>query len=163
MNTWKITLVCLLSALLAALALGCDQPADPTQPSDLQITTGPQDTAGQDTTTAPEETTAPQDDTTAPEETTGPQADTTGPRGPEDYDNTGENIGTGEGTGMTGETEYERYMNSSAEDQEKFYNSFSSPTEFFAWFNKAKQEYEDSRNTTEVNGDTNVDLGNLGS
>ena len=142
MNRRKIRFVCLLMAALLCLA-GCQQPAAPEETTDPRETTAPEETtAGQDTT-APEDTTE-AEQTTEMEQTTADPDVTYG------------------GTDGEEQTEYERYMNSSAEDQQAFYNSFSSPAEFFAWLNKAKQEYEDSRNTTQVGADATVDLGDLG-
>lgn len=81
---------------------------------------------------------------------------------PDDYDNTGSNIGASTEPVLTGDSEYERYMNMSAEDQEAYFNSFDSPAEFFDWYNKAKQEYEESRDVIEVGPDATIDLGDIG-
>lgn len=60
-----------------------------------------------------------------------------------------------------GASDYERYQNMSKEQQVEFYNSFSDPMDFFAWFDKAQQEYESQRDVIELDGNTNIDLGEI--
>jgi hypothetical protein len=40
---------------------------------------------------------------------------------------------------------FEEYNNLSAEEQEEYFNSFENVEDFFAWYNKAKQEYEEEQ------------------
>lgn len=54
---------------------------------------------------------------------------------------------------------YEQYNALSAEEQEEYFNSFKSVEDFFAWYNKAKQEYEANQNYTEIGGDGNINIG----
>ncbi len=54
---------------------------------------------------------------------------------------------------------YEQYNAMSAEEQEKFFHLFDTVEEFFAWYNKAKQEYEDNQDYTEIGGDGNINIG----
>ena len=56
---------------------------------------------------------------------------------------------------------YEEYNALSATEQEKYFNSFATMEEFFAWYNLAKQEFEDSQDRVEVggDGDINIDVG----
>lgn len=56
-------------------------------------------------------------------------------------------------------TSYEMYNAMSAEEQAAFYNSFADPNDFFAWMAAAKKEYEESKDQTIVDGNTNIDLG----
>lgn len=58
---------------------------------------------------------------------------------------------------------YEQYNALSAEEQEEYFNSFKSVEDFFAWYNKAKKEYEENQDYTEIGGDGNIDLGGGGS
>ena len=84
------------------------------------------------------------------------------PTGPDDYDNTGSNIGVSNENPLTGNTEYEKYMNMSEAEQQAYFNSYADPADFFAWYNKAKEEYEQSRDVIEVGPDATIDLGKLG-
>lgn len=124
----------------------------PTETADMEPTE--QTAVTEPAETKPAET---QPEEVKPTEPTEPK-----PTGPDEYDNTGSNIGSSTEPVLTGDSEYERYMNMSAEDQEAYFNSFASPAEFFDWYNKAKQEYEDSRNVIEVGPDATIDLGNIG-
>jgi hypothetical protein len=47
----------------------------------------------------------------------------------------------------------------SAEEQEEYFNSFKTVEDFFAWYNKAKAEYEASQDYTEIGGDGNLNIG----
>jgi flagellar basal body-associated protein FliL len=57
------------------------------------------------------------------------------------------------------EMTYEEYNALSAEEQEAYFNSFDTIEDFFAWYNKAKAEYEASQDYTEIGGDGNLDIG----
>ena len=57
--------------------------------------------------------------------------------------------------------EYEAYMALSPEEQQAYFLSFSSYTDFFAWFNAAKDAYEALQDRIEIGGDGNVDIGDL--
>lgn len=57
---------------------------------------------------------------------------------------------------------YEQYNALSAEEQEEYFNSFKSVEDFFAWYNKAKAEYEASQDYTEIGSDGNIDIGETG-
>ena len=54
---------------------------------------------------------------------------------------------------------YEEYNALSAEEQEEYFNSFKTVEDFFAWYNKAKAEYEASQDYTEIGGDGNLNIG----
>ena len=54
---------------------------------------------------------------------------------------------------------YEEYNALSAEEQEAYFNSFDTIEDFFAWYNKAKAEYEASQDYTEIGGDGNLNIG----
>ena len=54
---------------------------------------------------------------------------------------------------------YEEYNALSAEEQEKYFNSFKTVEDFFAWYNKAKEEYEASQDYIEVGEDGNLNIG----
>ena len=55
-------------------------------------------------------------------------------------------------------TSYEKYQNMTAEEQKAFYNSFDNDDAFFEWYNNAKEEYNNSRNETIIDGNTNIEL-----
>lgn len=57
--------------------------------------------------------------------------------------------------------EYEAYIALSPEEQQAYFLSFSSYTDFFAWFNDAKDAYEALQDRIEIGGDGNVDIGDL--
>ena len=54
---------------------------------------------------------------------------------------------------------YEEYNALSAEEQEAYFNSFDTIEDFFAWYNKAKAEYEADQDYIEVGGDGNLNIG----
>ena len=54
---------------------------------------------------------------------------------------------------------YEEYNALSAEEQEAYFNSFDTIEDFFAWYNKAKEEYEAKQDYIEVGEDGNLDIG----
>lgn len=56
---------------------------------------------------------------------------------------------------------WEEYNAMSAEEQYKFFESFSDSKDFFAWKEKAKADYEKKYPTIEVGKDGTVDLGDL--
>lgn len=56
---------------------------------------------------------------------------------------------------------WEEYQAMSAEEQYKFFESFSDPKDFFAWQEKAKADYEKRHPTIEVGKDGTVDIGDL--
>lgn len=188
MNRKKIIVLIVLSLLLAAGIIfivlnpaGDTTPTEHTAPTEEIVETAvpteteaasetqPTDAPVTEAATQPEEmepaaTQAPETkpSETEPEEVKPTEPTEPKPTGPDDYDNTGSNIGASTEPVLTGDTEYEKYMNMSAEDQEAYFNSFSSPAEFFDWYNKAKQEYEDSRDVIEVGPDATIDLGDIG-
>ena len=49
----------------------------------------------------------------------------------------------------------------SAEEQYKFFQSFSDPADFFAWREKAKADYDKAHPTIEVGKDGTIDIGDL--
>ena len=57
---------------------------------------------------------------------------------------------------------YEEYNALTAEEQEKHFYSFDSVEDFFAWYNKAKAEYEKNQDYTEIGGDGEIDIGGAG-
>ena len=57
---------------------------------------------------------------------------------------------------------YEEYNAMTAEEQEEYFHSFKTVEDFFAWYNKAKQEYEANQNYTEIGGDGNINIGEAG-
>ena len=57
---------------------------------------------------------------------------------------------------------YEEYNAMTAEEQEEYFNSFKTVEDFFAWYNKAKQEFEANQDYTEIGGDGNIDIGGGG-
>lgn len=185
MNRKKIIILIVLSLLLAAGILFIvlnpvqdTEPTEPIAPTGEMVETAPPAAEG-DTQTEPgnadpeikeptESVTegVPAETKPAPTEepTEAPTEAPTEPKptGPDDYDNTGSNIGASTEPVLTGDSEYEKYMNMSAEDQEAYFNSFSSPAEFFDWYNKAKEEYEESRDVIEVGPDATIDLSGIG-
>ena len=60
--------------------------------------------------------------------------------------------------GMT----YEQYNALSAEEQEEYFNSFDTVEEFFAWYNQAKQEYENNQDYIDVGGNNDINVGETG-
>ena len=95
-----------------------------------------------DEETEPEETTKPTE-ATKPTEETKPQ-ETTPPTQPS----------------AKPQTEYERFQNMSAEEQQAHMESFGSIEAFFDWYNNAKAEYEAANPPIDV-GDGSVDMGDL--
>ena len=57
---------------------------------------------------------------------------------------------------------YEQYNELSAEEQEAFFNSFETVDDFFTWYNKAKQEYENNQDYIEIGGDQDINIGEMG-
>jgi flagellar basal body-associated protein FliL len=57
---------------------------------------------------------------------------------------------------------YEEYNALSAEEQEEYFYSFETIGDFFAWYNQAKKEYEDSQDYIEVGGDSDITIGEPG-
>lgn len=174
----KVVILIVLSLLLAAgiifIVLNPVQDSEPTEPiapTGEIVGTAPSAAEG-DTQTEPG--TAETEETAARTEVSATEAkseeakpaetkpEETKPTGPDDYDNTGSNIGASTEPVLTGDSEYEKYMNMSADEQQEYFNSFDDPADFFAWYNKVKQEYEDSRNVIEVGPDATVDLGDIG-
>ena len=90
-----------------------------------------------------EETTA---ETTEPEDETDPTEKETDPTTPTESERI---------------TEYEWYLNLSPQKQQEYFESFDNPDAFFAWFNNAKAEYEASREYIDINGNPNIDLGEI--
>lgn len=91
---------------------------------------------------------------------TGSNTGTTGNNG-----NSGNN-GSNNGNSSTEEKKpedytWEEYQAMSAEEQYKFFESFSDPKDFFAWQEKAKADYEKRHPTIEVGKDGTVDIGDL--
>lgn len=91
---------------------------------------------------------------------TGSNTGTTGNNG-----NSGNN-GSNNGNSSTEEKKpedytWEEYQAMSAEEQYKFFESFSDPKGFFAWQEKAKADYEKRHPTIEVGKDGTVDIGDL--
>lgn len=91
---------------------------------------------------------------------TGSNTGTTGNNG-----NSGNN-GSNNGNSSTEEKKpedytWEEYQAMSADEQYKFFESFSDPKEFFAWQEKAKADYEKRHPTIEVGKDGTVDIGDL--
>ena len=68
----------------------------------------------------------------------------------------------GEGSGGGGSskelTEYEKYELMTPEEQQAYYESFDSPEDFFAWYNAAREAYEEANRGVDVEGET-IDLG----
>ena len=61
-------------------------------------------------------------------------------------------------SGMT----YEEYNALSAEEQEEYFYSFDTVEDFFAWYNQAKQEYENNQDYIEVGGNNDINIGETG-
>lgn len=57
---------------------------------------------------------------------------------------------------------YEQYNALSAEEQEEYFHSFDTVEEFFAWYNKAKQEYENNQDYIEIGGNQDINIGETG-
>ncbi len=81
--------------------------------------------------------------------------------------NTGSNNKPNQNTGsnnngtLSKDMDYETYNALSGTEQLKFYESFETVEAFFAWYNKAKEEYDKKNPAIEVGKDTVVDLGQL--
>ena len=54
---------------------------------------------------------------------------------------------------------YEQYNELSAAEQEEYFYSFNTVEDFFAWYNKVKEEYEKNQEYTEIDGDGNISIG----
>lgn len=66
------------------------------------------------------------------------------------------------GRGDRGRLTYEQYNALSAEEQEEYFNSFDTIDDFFAWYNQAKQEYEDSQEYIEIGDGSDITIGESG-
>ena len=95
-------------------------------------------------------------DATEPEET-----DPEGSAGTEGSEPTEETPSTepSQPSGET-ETEYQRFQNMSAADQQSFMDSFDSIEALFEWYNNAKAEHEAANPPIDV-GDGNIDIGDI--
>ena len=49
-------------------------------------------------------------------------------------------------------TEYEKYIELSGEEQQKIFESYENPQDFFEWYNKAKAEYDEKNQAIIVDG-----------
>lgn len=96
------------------------------------------------------------DDEDTTEETTKP-AEATKPNNTEPEDTTVPSTEPEQDPERT-KTEYELYMEMSAEEQKKKLESFATVQEFFDWLERAKQEYEDSLDYIEIDGNGPVDI-----
>lgn len=152
-----------------AMAEVADAPEAPTEEAEVPQSTAsrteepepkPTEAEKEPAATQPKEPAATQPKATEPPATEAPTEPK--PTGPDDYDNTGSNIGVSNENPLTGSTEYEKYMNMSEAEQQAYFNSYADPADFFAWYNKAKEEYEQSRDVIEVGPDATIDLGSLG-
>ncbi|OUN80307.1 hypothetical protein B5G06_11870 [Flavonifractor sp. An52] len=56
---------------------------------------------------------------------------------------------------------WEEYQAMTPAEQEALYYRFDSVSDFYTWYNAAKEEYEESRNVIEIGPDGSVDLGDL--
>ena len=56
---------------------------------------------------------------------------------------------------------YEEYLNMTPQEQQDHYLTFPSITEYMAWLDAAKQAYEDSLDRIEIEGDGNLDIGDI--
>ena len=56
---------------------------------------------------------------------------------------------------------YEQYNELTADKQEEYYNSFETVEDFFAWYNQAKQEFENNQNYIDINGEGDINLGDI--
>lgn len=58
------------------------------------------------------------------------------------------------------QTEYEKFQNMNAQEQQDYMNSFGSVDDFFNWYNGAKEEYDASRDEIQVGGDS-INMGDI--
>lgn len=56
---------------------------------------------------------------------------------------------------------YEEFMDLTAEEQQAYFETFVSIEDYFAWYNAAKQEYEENKDKVDIGGDGNVDIGDI--
>ena len=56
---------------------------------------------------------------------------------------------------------YEKYIAMSGAEQQAFFESFSDPAAFIAWYNTAKAAYDAAQKDNTITGDGNIDLGDL--
>ena len=56
---------------------------------------------------------------------------------------------------------WEEYQAMTPAEQEALYDRFDSVSDFFTWYNAAKEKYEESQNVIEIGPDGSVDLGDL--
>lgn len=54
-------------------------------------------------------------------------------------------------------TEYEKYIDLSGAEQQKIFESYENPQDFFDWYNAAKKEYDD-KNQAIIVGDGSINL-----
>ena len=55
-------------------------------------------------------------------------------------------------------TEFEKYNNMSESEQLAFFNSFSDPSGFFAWLEKAQAEYEAQKDVIVIDGNSEINM-----
>ena len=58
--------------------------------------------------------------------------------------------------------DYETFQAMTPAEQQEFQASFPSIADFFAWYNAAKEQYEQENPPIEIGGNGQVDMGQLG-
>lgn len=71
------------------------------------------------------------------------------------------NSGNNNTSGSNVSLSYEEYIAMSGTEQQKFYESFSDPIDFFNWINDAKAKYEKEHPSIEIGSDGSIDLGDF--
>ncbi|MBR5285012.1 MAG: S-layer homology domain-containing protein, partial [Clostridia bacterium] len=74
--------------------------------------------------------------------------------------NTNTNTNTGN-TSDSSKMTYEKYNAMTAAEQQAYFNTYKNPSDFFAWYNAAKAEYEASQERIEIGAGGTIDLGEL--
>lgn len=168
MNMKKILpICCVLLALLFCLG-GCVTVEDPekTLPTQSQSTDATRETDNtvqhtDETTEATTEATTATTEETVPEtsEEENPPATTESGEQEDEVENTTEPNGSGSQPNVS--LTLQEYNAMTAEEQYAFFMSFKDPADFFAWQAKAKAEDEAMSDDIVIDGNTNVDMGDI--
>lgn len=131
-------------------------PSETLDPNGKYVQAGLSDETWPDEEETTEETTVPEEETETTE-TTENTEETTESTDPTEATTETEPVET-PGPAIT---DYESYMTKSAEEQQKFLESFPSVQDFFIWLENAKKEYEESKDYIEIGGNGPVDIGSI--
>lgn len=159
-------IVAILLVMVIALTACSQQPVGNTSPSETQqgaLTDSIFDsnpTAGSTSadSSTPTESSGATEASTVPDETTASGGNNT----TEGTATTQPTQGTTDPEEPNASMDYETFQAMTPAQQQQYQESFPSIADFFAWYNAAKEAYEQSNPPIEVGGNGQVDMGQLG-